>query len=308
MKRVSAFCPAGISSFFQAVTPEMPPQEMEAAYRVGAKGGGFILEKGVYTHTQVESADSNQIEVTINGKKAPDAKVTHEVCQLLLSQVDENFCIHIDHEVEVPIGAGYGASAAGAVSTAMTLSRLLGMNLTLNRIGQFAHFAEIRCATGLGTVSGVLRGGMILILEAGAPGYDRVDWLPFDASYRIVTGSFAPISKKDIIFSKETLVAVNREGQGVLKQILGNPDPVRFMRLCSGFAKKIGFLSQRIAKVLKVVLDAGALGATQNMIGDAFHALVDVDAIDSVMHSVMHLFPPNSLFVSGLSLVGPRYR
>ncbi len=307
MISTSAFCPAGISSFFQADVPNFSPQTMVNACKVGARGGGFILEKGVYTQVEVESAETNQLIVSINGEKAPEAMVTREVCKLLLSRVKNNYRIRVDHRVEVPIGAGYGASAAGAVSTAMAVSRAIGMNLSLNRIGQFAHFAELRCATGLGSVSGVIRGGMILILEPGAPGYDRVDWLPFDPSYRIVTASFAPISKKDIIFSKEALRSVNRHGQTVLKQILVNPTPVKFMSLCNRFAKKVGFLSQRVADVLEKVMDAGALGATQNMIGDAFHALVHIDAVDSVVRSVDNLFSPNSVLVSGLSFAGPRY-
>jgi len=307
MKRASAFCPAGISSFFQAVTPDLPPKTMQDAYTVGARGGGFILEKGVYTQVKVEPTESTEIEVTINGKNAPEAKVTCEVCQLLLDEIEGSYRIQVDHEVEVPIGAGYGASAAGAVSTTMALSRALGMHLSLNRIGQFAHFAEIRCATGLGSVSGVIRSGMILILEPGAPGYDRVDWLPLDPSHRIITASFAPISKEDIIFSPNALQAVNREGAKVLQQILANPTPECFMKLCNKFANKVGFLSERIADVLEKVIDAGALGATQNMIGDAFHALVDVDSVDSVIQSVAHLFPPNALLVSHVTCNGPRH-
>jgi pantoate kinase len=307
MNRASAFCPAGISSFFQAVTSESPPQTIKDAYRIGARGGGFVLEKGVFTQVKVESAKIPQTEVTINGRRAPEATVTYEVCRLLLNEVDGNHQIHIDHEVEVPIGAGYGASAAGAVSTALALSRALGMNLTLNRIGQIAHFAEIRCATGLGSVSGVLRGGMILVVEPGAPGYDLVDWIPLDPLYRIVTASFAPISKKDVLFSNEALRAVNREGHTVLKQILANPDPVRFMKLCYEFAKKAGFLSQRIKDVVHTVMKVGALGATQNMIGDAFHALVPLGAVDAVVQSVAKRFPPNSILISKLSVAGPRH-
>ncbi len=113
-----------------------------------------------------------------------------------IGESDVKWHISVDHAVEVPIGAGYGASAVGAVSTAMALSKALGIHFTLNQIGQLAHTAEIRSATGLGTVSGVIRGGAILILEPGAPGYDRVDWLPLNPSHRIVTASFDPFPKK----------------------------------------------------------------------------------------------------------------
>lgn len=307
MTSASAFCPAGISSFFQAETTESPPTTIEGACRIGARGGGFILEKGVYTQITVTPASTNQVEVTINGQRAPEAKVTQDVCQLLLHTLGTTYRLQVHHKVEVPIGAGYGASAAGAVSTAMALNSALKLNLTLNRIGQFAHFAEIRCATGLGSVSGVIRGGMILILEPGAPGYDRVDWIPLDPAYRIVTASFAPISKTNIIFSKKALQVVNREGQRVLNQVQENPSPTHFMRRCLGFAKKVGFLTPRVANVLERVQKAGAIGATQNMIGEAFHALVHMDSVDSVTESLEHLVPLNSILVSRVFPVGPRY-
>ena len=144
-------------------------------------------------------------------------------------------------------------------------------------------------------------------IEPGAPGYDRVDWLPLNPSHRNVTASLAPISKENIIFSKKALRVVNREAQRVLDQILENPNPVFFMDLCRDFAQKAGFLSQRLVKVLDRVMDAGALGATQNMIGDAFHALVDVNSITSVVNSLIGTFPSNGVQVMLPSCGGPRY-
>lgn len=307
MIKASAFCPAGISSFFQAVTTSPPPQSIEAACRIGARGGGFVIDKGVTTEVKITAAKKTEVDVTINGKNAPEAIVTREVFKLLLPKIKTPHQILVSHVVEVPIGAGYGASAAGAVSTAMALAKAFNLKMTLNQIAQIAHTAEIRCATGLGSVSGVIRGGAILILEPGAPGYDRVDWLPMSPTHRIVTASFAPISKKDIIFSEDALQVVNREGQKVLRQILTNPDPVRFMELCRGFAKKAGFLSDRVVEVIEKTMDAGALGATQNMIGDAFHALVDMKRVDSVVSSVADNFD-SEVLVSKISHGGPIYR
>jgi pantoate kinase len=281
---------------------------MREANTVGAKGGGFVITKGVHTELELKPDKTGHIEVTINGKPAPEAKVTREVCMLLLDKAKGTYNITISHDVEVPIGAGYGASAAGAVSTAMALSKTLGLDMTLNQIAQYAHFAELRCATGLGSVSGVVRGGAILILEPGAPGYDRVDWLPLDPSHRIVTASFAPIPKEDIIFSPKALEAVNREAQTVMTEILANPNPRFFMELCHNFAQKAGFLSKRLSTILTKVKKAGAIGATQNMIGEAFHALVYEDQVNQVVNAIRHDFPRNTIIVSEIFHGGPRYK
>lgn len=307
MKRVSAFCPAGISSFFQAVTSDKPPRSIEAACRIGARGGGFVLEKGVYTTVEVIPSKTGEITITINGKDAPEAKVTREICTMLMNEVEMSYSVSVSHRVEVPIGAGYGASAAGALSTGLALAKALKLRYTMNQIAQFAHTAEIRCATGLGSISGVLRGGAILILEPGAPGYDRVDWLPIEPSHRIITASYAPIPKENIIFSKEKLRAVNQEAQKVLNQLLRKPDLELFLNLCYNFAQKAGFLSKRIRQVIGVVKAAGAIGATQNQIGDSFHALTYRDKINDITSALSPFFSSQEIIVSKISLAGPRY-
>ncbi len=307
MKEISAFCPAGISCFFQAHTKSQPPINVTEANHMGARGGGFILEKGVSTRVRVAPSENNSIKVTINGKLAPDAKVTRTICTLLLKQVDSSYSVMVDHEIEVPIGAGYGTSAAGTLSTGLALSRAIGLKMTLNQIAQFAHFAEIFCATGLGTVSGVTRGGIILILEPGAPGFDKVDWFPLDSSLRIITASFAPIPKDDILFSKKRLVTVNREAAKVMKRILDFPDLSHFLNLCYQFAKKAGFLTPRVKTMIDMALSEGALGASQNMIGEAFHVLVDRQDQENIT-DVLKSHTPNLNFItSKISSSGPRY-
>ncbi len=69
-KTAQAFAPAAISSFFEIHDTEgnKPIIDLE---RVGAKGGGFGLQKGVLTQVIVEEAKNSGISVTINGKRAP---------------------------------------------------------------------------------------------------------------------------------------------------------------------------------------------------------------------------------------------
>jgi pantoate kinase len=225
---------------------------------------------------------------------------------MLLSRVDTQYAAIIDHRIEMPIGAGFGTSAAGAVSTALALAEAIGLRLTLNQIGQLAHVAEIRCATGLGTVSGVLRGGAILIVEAGAPGYDYVDWLPVDPSCRIVTASFAPIPKEGILFSRNVLAVVNEQAEKVMRQVQEEPDPALFLKLCYSFAQKAGFMTPRVRACIEAALAAGALGATQNQIGESFHALVERQRVDEVVSALDPLLKPGKAMVCQISRGGPR--
>ncbi len=74
-KTAKAFAPAAISSFFEIHDTEKnkPITDLE---KVGSRGGGFGLQKGVSTCVTVDEAKTSDITVFINGKRAPEAKTT----------------------------------------------------------------------------------------------------------------------------------------------------------------------------------------------------------------------------------------
>ncbi|HVP92846.1 MAG TPA: hypothetical protein VMS94_03795, partial [Acidobacteriota bacterium] len=133
-----AFSPAGISSFFEIcdTTPDGKP--ITNLERVGARGGGFGTQRGVTTEVHVSETKTNDIRVFINGKNAPEAETTKTVVQSLLGNVSGRYHVIVKHDVEIPIGAGFGSSAAGALTTALALSKALGLNLTYNQLGKIA--------------------------------------------------------------------------------------------------------------------------------------------------------------------------
>ena len=152
MKTAKAFAPAAISSFFEIHDTEgdKPIVDLE---KVGARGGGFGLQKGVLTEVTVQEAEKSNIKVFINSKLAVEAKTTRNVIQILLNKTDKKYGVTVKHQIEVPIGTGFGTSAGGALTAALALKEAIDLPLTYSQIGKIAHVAEIECGTGLGTVS-----------------------------------------------------------------------------------------------------------------------------------------------------------
>ena len=161
-KTAKAFSPAGISSFFEICDKTSDGKTIRDLERVGARGGGFVIDKGVHTRVEVWEAKNASIETFINGKLAPEAETSRTVAESLLAKTDEKHKVTITHTVEVPIGAGFGSSAGGALGTALALSAALDLKLTYDQLGRIAHVAEIKCKTGLGTVGPIMLGGCIL--------------------------------------------------------------------------------------------------------------------------------------------------
>lgn len=306
LKRARAFSPAGISSFFEICDRTPDGKLIADPERIGARGGGFSPSKGVSTEVIVAEAEESQVQVFINGECCPEAETTKSVVEALTAKVSEKYAITVVHGVEVPIGAGFGSSAAGALGTALALSKALGLNLTYNQLGRIAHVAEVKCKTGLGTVGPLLFGGCGLTVEPGAPGVARLDRIPVSPDHRLVVGTFRPYPTKEMLASEEKREIINEWGRKTLKKILADPSLENFMGACKDFAVGTGFVTSRVQKLIELSEKAGAVGAAQNMLGEAVHALVTVDNVEAVHEAFKKLLPEEKIIIANIDFQGAR--
>ena len=113
LKRAKAFSPAGITSFFEICDRTSSGELIADPERVGARGGGFSPSRGVSTEVAVMEAEERQIYVFINGEFCPEAETTMSVVEALLGCASEDYAVTVKHQADVPVGAGFGSSAAG---------------------------------------------------------------------------------------------------------------------------------------------------------------------------------------------------
>ena len=305
-KTAKASSPAGISSFFEICDRTADGKPILNFEQVGARGGGFGIKKGVLTKIDVTEAEKNSVKVSINGKPLPEAGTTKTVVQMLLSKVSGTYNVMVKHKVDVPIGAGFGSSAAGALTTALALSKALGLDLTYNQIGRIAHVAEVKCKTGLGTVGPLMFGGCILTIEPGAPGIAIIDRIPISADYVIVAGVFGSIPTKEVLASPEKRLAVNKWGKKTLEKILSEPSLENFLACCCDFAEKTGFMTESVRTLIRLAEGAGAIGVAQNMVGEAVHALTTLENAENVVQAFKRVLPQEKILVSQIDIQGAR--
>jgi len=306
VRRVEAFSPGGISSFFEICDTTEDGRFIEDLERVGARGGGFGIERGVLTKVLVEEAKTNSIRVLINGKIAPQAKTTRTVAQALLSKADGAFDVTVNHRVDVPIGAGFGSSAAGALTTSFALSNALNLHLTYNQLGRIAHVAEVQCKTGLGTVGPLMLGGCVLTVEPGAPGTSIIDRIPIRDDYVVVAGVLGPTPTQQVLSSPEKRRDINRWGRKTLEAILAEPSIENFLACCLEFAEKTGFMTQRLRELVNLAENAGAVGVAQNMVGEAIHALTLEENAKNVAEAFKQVLPNEKVLEAKVDLQGAR--
>ncbi|RLF08712.1 MAG: hypothetical protein DRJ64_00310 [Thermoprotei archaeon] len=273
-----AYSPAGLSGMFSTHIVEGD------LLRTGASGGGITLKEGVLVSVRIEEAESSKINTLLNGKEC-DCYVARKVAEKLLKKAEGEYEITIDQSIKVPIGGGLGTSGASAIATSLALGKALNLKMTYEELARVAHVVEIESCTGLGTVSGLAVGGVVLVTKAGAPGFDEVERLVVDPSLKVVLGFYKPIEKRKVLENKN-LDAINKYGLQALQSVKENPCIEEFMESCFWFARTTGLLSHKVLKGIEASLDAGALAASQAMIGETVFSIVDNEKVEDVASSL----------------------
>lgn len=196
----------------------------------------------------------------------------------------------LDQFVETPIGAGFGASAAGAMSAVYAVAAAANIKATKSELALFAHRAEIIESTGLGTVSVIYdSAGAGAITVPGEPGEAKFTAVKVPPDTRIVTGFLAPFDKKDALSSKTVSERINILGHEALKTFLADPTLDTLAREGERFSRNLGLESPEVKRMIEAAKSSGARYASQNMIGYSVHAIVDRDASSRVAKSLSDL-------------------
>lgn len=260
-----SWVPSHITGFFAA-------QRRDDPLRSGSIGCGLCLSLGATTN--IESAPEIQdTEIVLNGA-ASDAPVSRFVAERLAKRP-----VRVTTELEMPFGAGFGASGAGALGCAYALNDHFDLGLTADQAACFAHEAEVCNGTGLGDVVAQNAGGLVVRLEPGAPGIGRIDRIPvptLPVDY-VVRG---PISTRDVLSDQNAMSSVNRAGEAALKELLKRPTLQNFMVVSKRFTVQSGLASDWALDAIEAVWAAGGM-ASMIMLGDAVFAFGGAEALKS---------------------------
>ena len=281
----SIFVPSHITGFFEIVNNKDPLKK-------GSRGAGVVMDKGVITETII--SEGNRIKIKINGEKDPkNATITEKTIEIIKKQYNlYNKEIVVNHDVQVPIGAGFGTSAAFALGTAFGISNCLNLPLTFNEAAQIAHIAEVEMKSGLGDVIGEISGGLVLRIKEGAPGIGLTDKLLLNQSEDlfVISKCLGEINTADIIEDPVHKERINSIGRDLLFELTKDPNPENLMNLSRKFAEKTGLISSEVSEIIKI-LEEETLGASMAMLGNTAFAISksgDTSVEDTIVAKLNH--------------------
>ena len=237
----TAFCPAHITGFFKAELGK------EDSKQLGSLGAGFSIQKGVKTIVTIRDKtihDISNFAIRVNGFESGDMQVS----ELVLGKfATKGKFIDVVHEINVPVGYGFGCSAAVALSLAIALNDALDFKLSKIKVAQIAHDVEIECKTGLGDVLASYYGGFEIRDKPGAPGIGHVQKITLN-EISIIMICFSPISTSKFI--KERLPRINGLGGKMVNKLLESKNYEHFQEMSLEFAKYVDVMTPRMQKVV----------------------------------------------------------
>ncbi len=235
-----------------------------------------MLAQGVLSRATVLPGRAGSLKIVVDGDPLYRADTTRRAVELLLKGREAGAAsIEVVQKTGVPVGCGFGASAASAISACYAVAAALGIKGSKAELAYPAHVAEILQKTGLGTVSVAFDGaGAGAIVSPGAPGVSRFVRVRVPRDLRVVTASMGPYRKSDAIADPSRVSRIRRLGDGSLRRFMDDPTLETLASEGERFAASLGLMTPDLQELLYVAKKAGAIHASQNMIGYAIHALV----------------------------------
>ncbi|MBR6023569.1 MAG: GHMP kinase [Methanobrevibacter sp.] len=253
---VSVFVPAHITGFFTIENDNDP-------LRNGSCGAGFLLDRGVKTTVK------NSSEFKINVNQGSDV-VINEV----LKYFDGEASFEIIQDIQPPIGAGFGTSAASALSFALALNEFLDYDYSYDECGQIAHKAEVSLGGGLGDVIAQTGSGMVLRTRPGAPGIGEIG--SFDEKLFVATKFFGEIDTASIIQDPAYKKTISENGHECLEKFKQNLSVENFLKLSFEFSQKTKLMTNEVKSLVNYFNSSDdILGSSMAMLGNTVFAFAD---------------------------------
>jgi pantoate kinase len=198
--------------------------------------------------------------------------ISRDVATRLIGERPVRVVVELEHQL--PIGQGFGMSAAGALATALSVGRVLGE--PRGRSVTLAHLADLFGGGGLGGVSAILGGGLEVRRTPGVPPFGRVEHRSFLRPIVLaVTGP--PLPSPPLLRDRRFRTRVDRAAAVGLKALLGNTTTDRFLTEAERFADRLGLADVRLKRIVRS-LRAEDIRVSQAMFGRSLFAVAESPA------------------------------
>ena len=262
---IRTFCPGHITCFFRPVrTGDMAT--------TGSIGAGIRISLG--SEVVLEERSDDKVVVTMDGIES-DAKVTR--CLMESMAPGRGYDVTVTNDL--PVGQGFGMSAAGAVATALALSG------DIDDAFLRAHRAEIEGGGGLGDVSALsLPVHQPVRVRAGIPPHGEV--IGTGIEFRTLT--LAVVGRKmhtgSVLDDRDVCARMESVGESCVRRFMDDPTEKRLFSLSGEFSRSVGLESEDVRKALDLLAPHGNAGMC--MLGHSIFTTLPEDEVREILGDV----------------------
>ncbi|MFW9848991.1 MAG: pantoate kinase [Candidatus Thorarchaeota archaeon] len=300
-RTASAFVPGHVTGLFRIFDEHIDPLQR------GSMGAGFSVSAGTLTTITVIETDDSTIITKYNERKI-QALVTETVVEKLSNDFNVTLSAEITHESDLPIGVGFGASGAGALGTALSLSSILAPEMDYTTSSQYAHYAEIINRAGLGDVIAQTVGGIEIRTKAGAPGIGSTINVAIPENLVIVLAGSTGLETKSVLTDPDSRERINREGESRIKKIISDPSLQSIIENAKEFAQAVGLETPRIRSALSDLYSNGFNWSSMVMLGDSVFCFCNKQESPKVESILSEYWNSDEVFTTTFSIKGGELR
>jgi pantoate kinase len=236
----------------------------------GSVGAGLVLEAGVVAAVHWNPGGPRRFQLSGNGSAT--FPISREVVNRLWSVREGSLSVRLHHDL--PIGQGFGMSAAGALATALGVAAVL--SVPRSRAIQIAHLADLYGGGGLGGVAAILGGGLEVRRRPGVPPYGTVVHRLLSKSIFVgVMGD--PLPSPRLLRSDRFLSRLRSAAAPSLDRVLRNPRWSVFWEESERFTDRLRIFPPPLGRLIHALRNSGCPCA-QAMFGRAFFAAPNNEA------------------------------
>ncbi len=257
VRRSRAFAPGHVTGLFVPAASARDPRSR------GSVGAGIVLEVGV--SAEAEWRPGPRRRITVTSDRTQLLAISQEVADRLVGSRTGILSVRLLHAL--PIGQGFGTSAAGAVATALAVARVT--RRTRTKAVEVAHLADLFGGGGLGGVAAILGGGLEIRVQPGIPPFGRVIHRRYPG--RVLVGVVGrPIPTASVLGNRSALSRIVRAADR-LGPLAQHPDVEGFWDASEAFTDRVGLAPRAVSELLRGLRRRGSRAA-QAMFGSSFVA------------------------------------
>jgi len=251
---VTAYCPGHISGYFKRIAGP-------TAGETGSIGAGIVIDPGVTV--TVKPANHISVRILQRDQGCGVRQIADRSLPLESALHRVGIDASVVTECRLPIGAGFGLSAAALLATLTAVNAMADLGLDAHEIARVAHETEVVHRTGLGDVAACQNGGRVVRTGAGI---DGIIHRHFDLPGTIYAISYGPIPTPLVLGSPAQMERVGRAFPKNEPSSAGE-----FVAAARSFARASGLMTDEVARVLSACAAEG-VPAGMTMLGNGVFA------------------------------------